>query len=380
MRGDGRIYRRQDRAGTVLPHWYLAWWGFRDGRWQELREATTETDETKARKLLANRVRSARNHRDGITGPTPSRRLTINDLLDSLLKDAEQRELKGLRELRCHAKPVRDYFGPMRASTITTDTIRHYITQRQRATRVRKGVTLVGRANATINRETEILRRAYRLAQHEGRVATVPHVPRLREDNARQGFFEPNEITRLLPHLQEPLRAMTRLAYLTGWRLGEIRTLRWEHVDHHAHELHLSDTKNGDGRRLPLDDHDWTLIQEQWTKRQYTTAYGTTAVSPYVFHRLGQPMREDLVERWWHKATTKAGLQGRLFHDLRRTAIRDMIRAGVPQSVAMSISGHRTDSMFRRYDIVSANDKTAALQRRREHAHTGGLVAALPTR
>lgn len=72
------------------------------------------------------------------------------------------------------------------------------------------------------------------------------------------------------------------------------------------------------------------------------------------------------MKRVWVRACKKAKLVGKLFHDYRRAAARNMLRAGVPQAVAMQITGHKTDSMFRRYSIVSTDDKRDALTKQRE--------------
>src|SRR5581483_936703 len=122
--------------------------------------------------------------------------------------------------------------------------------------------------------------------------------------------------------------------------------------------------------------------QRRWNARTIQKKDGTTKLSEFVFHRNGRQVVE--FRREWKAACMAAHLTGRIFHDFRRTAVRNMIRAGVPQSVAMSISGHKTVSMFNRYNITSAADKLEALRRTAEHLSAqpkqkqGGEVFEMP--
>jgi len=190
----------------------------------------------------------------------------------------------------------------------------------------------------------------------------------LKEENARQGFFEKAESETVAANLPELVADAARFPYLSGWRRGEILPLRWDAVDRAAKEVRLGTSKNGRPRSLPLDGSLWELIERRWRAREFWTREGLAAVSPLVFHYRGKPLRD--FRKSWAVACKSAKVPGRLFHDLRRTAVRNMIRAGVPQSVAMSITGHETDSVFRRYDIVSQEDKIQALRRTQVHLAT----------
>ena len=300
----------------------------------------------------------------------------MNVLLDALKRDYTQRGVKGLREAMNHSRPVRDFFGVRRAVEVTPDLVREYIDERKKSVRFVGGKPIVGLANATINRETEILGRAFRLALNEGTLAMAPKFPSLPEHNARKGFFERHEVEKLLLHLREPLSDMAQFAYATGWRLGEIRGLRWEYVDRRAREIRLPDSKNGEGRVLPLDESLWVLIERRWARREHRTKDGGSLLSEYVFHFRGRPAPESTIRRWWEKARTKVGLPGKLFHDFRRSAVRDMIRGGVPQTIAMSVSGHKTESMFRRYNITTTADKLGVRYAGRVYTSLSGAAMA----
>jgi site-specific recombinase XerD len=228
------------------------------------------------------------------------------------------------------------------------------------------------KARATVNRETGALKQAFNLARKQGRITRVPYIPMLREHNARQGFFEHADFEKLIANLPDPINDIARFAYLTGWRRGEIVSLRWDAVDRQGREVRLRTSKNGEGRVLPITEDLSPLIERRWTARTIQKKDGTTKIAEFVFHRQGEPVVD--FRKPWKEGCTSAKISQRLFHDLRRTAVRNMIRAGVPQSIAMSISGHKTVSMFMRYNITSAADKIAALRRTAEH------LAAQPTK
>ena len=123
------------------------------------------------------------------------------------------------------------------------------------------------KARATVNRETGALKQALNLARKQARLTRVPYIPMLREDNARQGFFEHADFEAVVAKLPEPIDDIARFAYLTGWRRGEIVPLRWDAVDRAAHEVRLRTSKNGEGRVLPLDGELWDLMERRWAGR-----------------------------------------------------------------------------------------------------------------
>ncbi len=161
---------------------------------------------------------------------------------------------------------------------------------------------------------------------------------------------------------------------------GEIQTLSWPDVDRGAGRIVLrrERSKNGEPRVLPLVCDLQAIIDGRWVAREYQAVDGTTALSPYVFHRDGRPVGD--FRKAWESACEAAGVGGTLFHDLRRSAVRNMDRAGVSQSVAMALSGHTTASVYRRYRIVDEDDLREALARMQASLATRAPGSITPIR
>ena len=238
-------------------------------------------------------------------------------------------------------------------ASITTADTRAFVARRQAA----------GASNGEINRELTALKRMFSLAIQACTLLAKPHIPLLREDNIRTGFFERDEIDAVLRHLPRRLALLVRFAYITGWRVpSEVQTLQWRQVDIAAGEVRLDPgtTKNRQGRTFPFTDElrDVLLQQTEFADDLRRTS-GT--ICPWVFHRNGRPIKSFRVA--WRNACIKAGCPGRLVHDLRRTAVRNMVRSGISEPVAMKLTGHKTRSVFDRYNIVSDGDLRAAATR-----------------
>jgi integrase len=227
-------------------------------------------------------------------------------------------------------------------------------------------------ANATINRELAWLKHMFRLAVDAGKLMTRPKIKLLVEDNARQGFFEHEQYESMLRHLPEDLRPVVRFAYITGWRVkSEVLTLEWRHVDLKAGEVRLEPgtTKNKEGRTFPFTIDLKALIDAQHAEHERLKKKGK--VVPWVFFRLvangrGGPLRPKPITSFikaFKTACRKAGCPGRIPHDLRRTAVRNLERAGIPRSVAMKLTGHKTESVYRRYAIADERDLRVAVER-----------------
>jgi integrase len=234
-----------------------------------------------------------------------------------------------------------------------------------------------GKRDSTVNRSLSVLRRMLHLAKREGKISELPFVPMLKEPAPRQGFFEPDQFEALRGALPEHLRLPLAVGYYTAMRLGEILSLEWSQVDFLANTitLHAGTTKNDEARTIPLVPQLRALLLDQRARRQVDC--------PYVCFRLdakGHALQIQGFRKSWYRACVKVGLgtmqpaidratgkakpklvyQGMIFHDLRRSGVRNLVRAGVPERVAMAISGHKTRAIFDRYNITSGNDLSEA--------------------
>jgi|SRR5215471_4673943 len=317
-------------------------------------------------------------------------RFLFDSAADDLLHDYRTNDKRSLhdaeRRIRKHLTP---YFGGRRMATVTTADVRRYVAARQAdTTRTRAAYTIkrkdgttiavpartrtaaTGASNGEINRELTILKRMYTLAIQGGRLLHRPHIPLLRERNTRTGFFEWDQFVAVRAHLPAALQPVAEFAYITGWRIdSEILPLEWRQVDLTAGEMRLDPhtTKNDDGRVFPLTDDLRVLLETQAAARDALQRAGHLV--PWVFFRLVAnkrrgPKAPRAIRRFtksWKTACVRAGCPGKIPHDFRRTAVRNMVRRGIPERVAMQLTGHKTRSVFERYNIVSAGDlRTAA--------------------
>ncbi len=291
-------------------------------------------------------------------------KVRMEELFVALELDYQNNRRRSARGLRWRLRPLRATFGEDRAIDVTEARIERYKADRLASLiRTRYGIGKRRVSPATVNRELAALIRAFRLAVRQKRLSVAPAVELLKETAARQGFLEPAAFERVVSVLPADLQDVAQFAYLSGWRKGEVQTLGWPDVDRGGERIVLrrEHSKNGEPRVLPLLGNLAALIERRWAAREYQTPDGTSALSPLVFHRDGQPVGD--FRKAWETACAAAGVSGTLFHDLRRSAVRNMDRAGVSQAVAMALSGHKTASVYRRYRIVAEDDLREALAR-----------------
>jgi integrase len=336
----GAVYRPTYKAadGTLRTS-AIYWIRFRQ-HGKAIRVSTGTTSERTARAML--REKEGRIIL-GLPVHPESDRLTLNDGLALIRQDYEVNGRKSARTLEARLVHLLDYFdGASRLGRITTAHIEAYKAARLEA----------GAQSSTVNRETATLARMGALARKQYGLHVSFLVAALEERNVRRGFFDNDQYIAIYKHLRPELRALAVVAFVTGWRKAELLSRRWHHVDfkHGWLRLEPEETKNRDGRMFPLvpELRDVLLGQHE---RVAAIQRATGRILPWVFVQdTGQPVRD--FKRAWHTARKRAGIPGRLFHDFRRTAVRNLIRAGIPETVAMKLTGHRTRSVFQRYAIV----------------------------
>ena len=349
-RGMGSVFQHRYRDKKT-GEWKRTkvWWIQFTVAGKAVHESSRSRHRADAVRLLKQRVNEAATGR--VVGPAQDR-TTIDDLTAILLNDYTVNHRRSIDRVSQSVHHLLAFFGGERATTVTEDRIIAY-----QAHRLSDGA-----ANATINRECAALRRAFRLGLWAGRVAAVPHIRALAEDNVRKGFFELEDFESVVVFLPSDLPAVFRTAYITGWRVrSELLTRQWCNVDLRAGWLRIEpgEDKNQSGRMFPLTPELQGVLEDQ---RAHTTAVekATGQIIPWVFHRQGKPIKFFYTA--WRAACAQAGV-ARIPHDFRRTAVRNLERAGVPRSAAMAMVGHKTESIYRRYAIADEGMLTDAAQK-----------------
>ena len=379
----GMIYKR----GNV---WWVKY--YRNGKY--FRESSKTTKKMVAKKLLERREGEI------AQGKIPGiqfEKVTFDELAEEFLTDYMINNRKSLDRAELSVRHLKNEFEGTRIPDITTPRIQEYVSNRMKwkciacnkefhvggdlkCPKCGGEILDKGAANATINRELSALKRMLHLGakQTPPKVNRVPYIPMLKENNIRKGFFEHHEYLALQEALPSYLKPFVAFAYRFGWRDEEIADLTWSQVDrlNGIVSLEVGETKNDDARTVYLDDELKEIFNQQWEVRKRSGK-----LMPFVFLNSGGNGPLQDFRKPWNKACREAGLgygykitkkyvkkwkdtlpHGPILHDFRRTAIRNMIRSGVPERVAMMISGHKTRSVFDRYNIVSDADLKRATQ------------------
>jgi integrase len=344
---------RRPKLGSIYQRGGVWWIKFyRNG--QPVRESSKSDSYAEAERLLKRRQGEVVTGK--FVGLQPER-IRVAQLAEEVVEEYQRNKRASTDDVRsrlkCHLLPA---LGAIRAAELGTRHIKRYIAQRQES----------GAANATINRELAIIKRAFNLAAKSDPplVARVPYVPSLDENNVRIGFLEHDAYLRLRNELPEAI------GYHVGSRLGELRGLRWAQIDLRQNRIVLNPgtTKNKEGRSLPIYGE-----MPYWLNMQRDLQAAQCPDCEFVFHRDGEKIGEFY--KSWRSACKRAGVAGLLFHDLRRTAVRNMIRAGISEKIAMQISGHKSRSVFDRYDIVNDRDIAEAAAKMERYLDATGTVS-----
>jgi integrase len=329
-RGTGCVYQRSGSS-----NWWIQF--YRNGK--VYRQSAGTTKRRKAEQMLQRKLAEVANH----TFIDPkSERTLVKELAEDFLRDYRINGRKSLADVEARWRlHLSKEFGDHRAANVGHDQMTRYIAQRQTE----------GASNATINRELAALKRMFTLGVRARKVYSIPSFPHLEERNVRKGFIEDGQYQALAKACSAEglwLRAMFEVGYNFGWRVSELLTMRVRQIDlaSRAIRLEVGETKNDDGREVEMTPLVYALVQQCVTGKRS---------EDFVFTReSGKPVRD--FRGSWEKVCRAAGVPELLFHDLRRTAVRNMVRRGIPERVAMTISGHKTRSIFDRYNIVSKSD------------------------
>jgi integrase len=320
-------------------------------------------------------------------------KVRFDELAEDFLTDYRINQKKSLERAGNSVNRLKEIFEGMRIVDITTPRIQAYIEGRMKWTcnNCNEGFRAQdccphcgskdlspGATNATINRELAAFKRMLNLGaqQTPPKVDRVPYIPMLKENNIRKGFFEHADFLALRVALPSYLRGFVTFAYKTGWRVSENVGLTWKHVDlaNGIVRLETGETKNDEGRTVYLDGELKEIFNRQWEIRKQTEK-----LTSYVFPNGNGISKIKDFRGSWKKACEDSGIGKRHFHDFRRTAVRNMVRSGIPERVAMMISGHKTRSVFDRYNIVSDTDLKLAAQKQQAYleSQTGTISGTI---
>lgn len=348
----GSVYQPKLKSGGRSKRWVIAYYVPGKGK---VHENTGSEDRRAAERLLKEREGKL-----GAGEPVLPRATKVRydeALVDLRAYYAANPDARDLGEVDYRSAHLTQFFAGRRLASIgPADSTAYTVARRAE-----------GAAGATIRKELVLLGTLLRVAYRNGKLLRLPILEKPQEGPARSGFFEAEAFEAVRRRLRPDLQVAVTIGYVFGWRKAEVLGLERRHVDLDAGTLRLDpgSTKNGEGRVVYVTPEVKRLLAEQLI-RVDALQRTTGRIVPYLFPHLTGRHRGRRVGgfgKTWATACTKAGVPGRLLHDLRRTAVRNMERQGVPRSVATKLTGHKTESIYRRYAIVSDADLRDAARR-----------------
>jgi len=348
MRGMGTLYRRRGSR-----FWWMQYW--QDGR---RRRRSTGKEKYKAACDVLKEMISRGQLSSGVEP-------TIADLYEALAADYRNNGRKSTRTLKARwERHLKTFFGAMPAAKVKPRQVMGYIELRLSS----------GAAAGTINRELAALKRMFKLALQNEELSRVPYVPHLKESNVRTGFVKDAEYEALARETAASglwLRAMFEVGYTYGWRKSELLSRRVRHADLLERTLSLDpgETKNGEARLVEMTGKVFELLKE-CSAGKAADEFLFTRARDRRGRRIRTGGRIADFRQDWTAVTKAAGVPELLFHDLRRSAVGNMIKDGLSEKVAMTVSGHQTRSIFDRYHIVDRGLLRAAARKMERGAHS----------
>lgn len=346
----GSIYRpryKDKKSGKIIDSQVYWIKYYKNGK--SFRESSKSKRKADAEKLL--KLREGQIVKGEFYG-LQMEKTRLQELANDYLNDYILNGRKSLGDARRHAGNLLKVIGDVPVISIHSDVVLYYIKKR----------LADGLSNSSINRELTALKRMFSLAMQTTppKVTKTPRIPHLKEAPPRKGFFEYDEYLAIKAALPSYLRPVITMAYYTGMRKGEILNLKWEQVDLTEGKitLYAGTTKNDEGRVIfmPGELLETLKAQKELRDSQYPQCEWV------FFGDTGKKICKHF-RGIWLKACNIAGLEGKLFHDFRRTGVRNLIRSGTSENVTMKISGHKTRSILTRYDITDEGDlKEASLK------------------
>jgi integrase len=371
MRGQGRVYLPKHKDRTKQSRiWMLDY----AAHGKQIRESSHMTSKRDALELLRQRIGK---RKDGTLTGKPDR-VTLADLRAGLERNYTLEGNVSWPRAAQAFKHLEDHFGAQaKTRTITKQAVAEYQKLRL-AVGSGPAAAVAGEAKRrrrkaaarnSVRYEVAILSAAFSVAVENDLLATMPKFKKVAAGAARAGFFEVGEFAALVVELPQDIADLVRFLRLTGWRRGEGIGLQWAQVDwdddgyleeerepvageRACIRIGAAQTKGGAAREFPIHKAPELieLLRSRWQRRDGLR----------VFHRQGAPIGD--FRKAWATACTKAGLVGRLVHDLRRTAARDFRKAGAGEKEIMELCGWESRDMFDRYNIIDAADLSRAVE------------------